>query len=557
MQTKTLWLLVGVLALLALLGGSAGALSADVQPQDVGPLPAEAEIAADVPARINYQGRLTNSSGQPLDGTYPMRFQLYSAANDGSQWWDSGVINVTVDDGLFNAALDVLAPVFDGRELWLRIYVNGEWLSPRQALLPAPYALSLHPGAEIAGQPDPSGYVLRVEMAGTHATRAAVWGYTSTGDAVRGNSAGGYGLAGYTDDGYAVRGLDSGTTQARGYGGYFTSVNGVGVYGHSSALTTASNAYAPGVYGRSQNGVGVYGLSDTSKAGVYGQSTSGFGVEGHSSTSSGVYGYSSSDAGVYGYSSSDAGVYGYTGGNSSYGVYGAGGNGTYAIYGNKTGTNSGLGVYGYNAGTGSGTSGHSANYNGVYATTDRADKNWGVYTQDNIHYASVTALGAEMQVVQNGDTAPLEVGDVVEIAGMDAPLGEGLPPVILVRRVREAGSSAVLGVVASGYAREWLNAPPEGPTDPDSPLLQSQTGPIAPGEMLQVVVRGPAQVKVAGGAIQPGDLLSGGAVAGCAEKTALISIEGIEMAPPGSVLGKALEAWDGGEGLIYVYITLQ
>ncbi|MDX9954639.1 MAG: hypothetical protein RBT75_11110 [Anaerolineae bacterium] len=549
MNTKTLWLVVTVIGLLALLGGSAGALTAGTEPQDVGPLPDDAEIAADVPARINYQGRLTDASGLPLDGAYPMRFQLYSGASGGTQWWDSGTLSVAVDDGLFNAALDVIAPVFDGRELWLRIYVNGEWLSPRQALLPAPYALSLRPGAEIAGQPDPSGYVLRVEMAGAHATRAAVWGYTSTGDAVRGTSAGGYGLAGYTDDGYAVRGLDSGTTQARGYGGYFSSANGIGVYGYSSGLTTASNAYAPGVYGRSQNGVGVYGLSDTSRAGVYGESTSSFGV----------YGRSSTDAGVYGYSSSDVGVYGYTGGNDSndYGVLGRGGDGTYAVRGYKSGSGSGLGVYGQNDGTGSGVSGNSVSYVGVYAYTARGDNNWGLYTSDNIHYASVTALGAEMQVVQNGDTAPLEVGDVVEIAGMDAPLDEGLPPVILVRRVREAGSSAVLGVVASGYAREWLNAPPEGPTDPDSALLQSQTGPIAPGETLQVVVRGPAQVKVAGGAFNLGDLLSGGAVVGCAQRAALVSIEGVELAPPGSVLGKALEAWDGGEGLIYVYITLQ
>lgn len=549
MQTRTLWLVVGVIALLALLGGSAGALSAGPQPQDVGPLPDDAGIAANVASQMNYQGRLTDASGLPLDGVYPMRFQIYDNASTGTLYWDSGTVNVTVDDGLFNTALNVSAPVFDGRGLWLRIYVNGEWLSPRQALLPAPYALSLRPGARIQGDPDPAGHVLRVEMAGTNATRAAVWGYTSTGSAVRGTSAGGYGLEGYTNDGYAVRGQDSGTTQSRGYGGYFTSVNGVGVYGYSSGTSTATNMHAPGVYGRSANGSGVYGLSDSAQSGVQGESTAGFGVHGRSSTSTGVYGYSSNATGVHGA----------TGGSSSddHGVYGTGGNGTYAIYGYKSGSGSGLGVYGTNDGSGSGVSGSSASYVGVYGSTSKVDGNWGLYTVDNIHYASVTALGAEMQVVQNGDTAPLEVGDVVEIAGMDAPLDEGLPPVILVRRVREAGSSAILGVVASGYAREWLTAPPEGPVDPDSALLQSQTGPIAPGETLQVVVRGPARVKVAGGPLQPGDLLSGGAVAGCAQKAALVTIEGFEIAPPGSVLGKALEAWDGGEGLLYVYITLQ
>ena len=98
---------------------------------------------------------------------------------------------------------------------------------------------------------------------------AAIWSNTSTGDAVRGRSAGGYGLAGYTDDGYAVYGQDAGTTTARGYGGYFTSQNGVGVYGASSATPYYTNMHVPGVYGSSANGVGVYGAG---KTGVRGES---------------------------------------------------------------------------------------------------------------------------------------------------------------------------------------------------------------------------------------------------------------------------------------------
>lgn len=51
---------------------------------------------------------------------------------------------------------------------------------------------------------------------------------------------------------------------ATGYAGYFSSTNGIGVYGYSSGDRSAPNIYAPGVYGQSNQGVGVYGRGDTS-----------------------------------------------------------------------------------------------------------------------------------------------------------------------------------------------------------------------------------------------------------------------------------------------------
>ncbi|MFN2290686.1 MAG: hypothetical protein ACK2UC_05810 [Anaerolineae bacterium] len=532
MKTKILRLTVLVAAGLVLVAGAAGAL------------PATFDTAADVAPTINYQGRLTDPSGLPMHGTFPMQFEVYDDATAGMIQWDSGIVNVDVASGLFNVGLDVDARDFNGQALWLQISVDGESLSPRQALLPVPYALSLSPGAIIKGQPDPAGYVMRVEMDGTHATRSAVWGYTSTGNAVRGTSAGGYGLAGYTDDGYAVVGRDMGTNQARGYGGYFTSDNGVGVYGYSSASSVAANAYTPGVYGRSANGAGVYGQSD-----------GGF-------------------AGVYGYSADSTGVTGRTGGNTTadYGVLGSGGDWTYGVYGYNSGTVGGLGVYGnkegggsavsgYNEGTGTGTWGYSSNYNGVGGGTARSDSNYGLYTSDNIYSSNYHTTGAMMQVVQNGGSEPLEAGDVVDIAGMGASVGEGLPPVIQVRKPNEADSTALLGVVASSYAEEWLadpSADPTGASSLDKEIPSSNAGPVAPGEYLLVVVRGPVQVKVGGTSIiQPGDLLSSATLAGYAQKAPLVSAEGSPAAPPGSFLGKALEKWEGGQGRIYVYVGLQ
>ena len=59
------------------------------------------------------------------------------------------------------------------------------------------------------------------------------------------------------------------------------------------------------------------------------------------------------------------------------------------------------------------------------------------------------------------------------------------------------------------------------------------------------------------GAIQPGDLISSAGEAGIAARAAEVSLQGVNTALPGTVLGKALEPLDGEEGLIYVFVTLQ
>ena len=82
---------------------------------------------------------------------------------------------------------------------------------------------------------------------------------------------------------------------------------------------------------------------------------------------------------------------------------------------------------------------------------------------------------------------------------------------------------------------------------------------VAPGDYLLVVVQGPAQVKASAiaGALQPGDLVATAGTGGQAAKAAMVSLGGIEIAVPGTVLGKALEPLKEGQGLIHIYVTLQ
>ena len=36
-----------------------------------------------------------------------------------------------------------------------------------------------------------------------------------------------------------------------------------------------------------------------------------------------------------------------------------------------------------------------------------------------------------------------------------------------------------------------------------------------------------------------------------------VTVAGVSSAVPGTILGKALERWEGGQGQIYVFVTLQ
>jgi len=47
-------------------------------------------FAQDVPSAISYQGKLTDTSGQPLpDGTYSVQFKLYTTETGGAAFWSS------------------------------------------------------------------------------------------------------------------------------------------------------------------------------------------------------------------------------------------------------------------------------------------------------------------------------------------------------------------------------------------------------------------------------------------------------------------------------------
>ncbi len=104
---------------------------------------------------MSYQGRLTNPSGQPLNGTFSFRFRLFHSVTGGTAIYTQ-TQNIVVTDGLFDTSvgptsiLSNVRPEMLARPLWMDVTINGEVLAPRQQLLGAPYAFTLMPGAVVS-----------------------------------------------------------------------------------------------------------------------------------------------------------------------------------------------------------------------------------------------------------------------------------------------------------------------------------------------------------------------------------------------------------------------
>lgn len=99
-----------------------------------------------VPQLMNYQGRLTDSSGEPLDTTVGITFTIYDAELAGNVIWSETQPVVLVTEGTFNVLLGSVATLVDTvfndtvRYLGIKVGADPE-LTPRSRLASAPYSL--------------------------------------------------------------------------------------------------------------------------------------------------------------------------------------------------------------------------------------------------------------------------------------------------------------------------------------------------------------------------------------------------------------------------------
>jgi len=126
-----------------------------------------------------YQGRL-NAGGSPATGNYDFTFSLYLTNQTGTV--AAGPITnsaVAVSSGLFTTTLDFGPGIFKGLNYWLQIAVrtNGVGsftnLTPRQPLLPVPYAIFANSASNLLGS------LAATQLSGTLPASAFV-GYTNT-----------------------------------------------------------------------------------------------------------------------------------------------------------------------------------------------------------------------------------------------------------------------------------------------------------------------------------------------------------------------------------------
>jgi hypothetical protein len=104
-----------------------------------------------------YQGRL-ESNGTPANGNYDLAFTLYATNTGGIAVAGPVTYAATaVSNGLFAVTIDFGAGVFAGNNYWLDISVSPSGsnafveLTPRQPILPTPYAIMANSASNLLG----------------------------------------------------------------------------------------------------------------------------------------------------------------------------------------------------------------------------------------------------------------------------------------------------------------------------------------------------------------------------------------------------------------------
>lgn len=98
---------------------------------------------AEIPHLISYQGRITDSTGVPLEGPHSLVFRIYTVSAGGSAIWNETHPNVTFEKGVFSVLLGsyVNLDLAFNMQYYLQIQVDGEIFGSRQKISSAAYAL--------------------------------------------------------------------------------------------------------------------------------------------------------------------------------------------------------------------------------------------------------------------------------------------------------------------------------------------------------------------------------------------------------------------------------
>ena len=108
---------------------------------------------------INYQGRLTDSGGTPVNGSsVEATFAIYGAAAGGTAFWSESQ-TIAVENGLYSVQLGKINPLpddlFNASDRWLGVKVGTDAeMTPRAQITSVAYAIN---SQRIAGKKIQSG----------------------------------------------------------------------------------------------------------------------------------------------------------------------------------------------------------------------------------------------------------------------------------------------------------------------------------------------------------------------------------------------------------------
>jgi hypothetical protein len=471
--------------------------------------------AATVTQNINYQGKLADSSGNPLTGTYSITFKLYDSSSGLTPLQTITQPTVQCTSGIFNTNLAFSSSYFDGRALWLGIAVGSDAeMTPRQELRPVPYALSLRPNAWVMGT-DFNSTLNLLNSGGGMALNATTTAPDSYGVSVVTSGTGSYGVYSSTSntdshgvyastegaDSYGVLSETSGT-DSHGIKSYTT---GTGSYG-VEVFTSGSDSNGVNISTKGQRSPGIEIITENGNSPGIGLLTNGYGSYGievftKGGLSPGIY---SDTWGLH-----SPGLETMTRGKNSPGLWASA---------NYNGDDSSPGIHSY-----------SLNSYGIDADTGRTDHMYGVYTPDYMNAARY-------------DTNATDVAEYMPVAG-DVTPGTVL---IISENGKLAESTTAYDTRVAGIVS----------TEPGISLGTKNTG-NAGEEQIAVAGRVPCKVDASYGAIHPGDVLTTSPNPGYAMKAEPVDIGGIKIYRPSTVLGKAMGTLESGTAVIEVLVTLQ
>ena len=101
--------------------------------------------AQSIPSLVNYQGRVSDASGDPLSGNMNIAVKIHSHETNEAETYSEDLGSVAVNNGLFAIQFGSgtnFPSALAQAEAWLEVSVDGTPLLPRQRLVAVPYAMN-------------------------------------------------------------------------------------------------------------------------------------------------------------------------------------------------------------------------------------------------------------------------------------------------------------------------------------------------------------------------------------------------------------------------------